>query len=59
MAFFKRKMREVKSVSDNKTTHYDCDACLWEGIDVHPNEDSRAAQAFAAHDCDDYPVLGH
>jgi len=43
-------------MSEKEKTHFDCDACLWEGIDVEAGDYIIATRAFAKHKCEDYPL---
>ena len=56
MVVFPRKLHEIRPMSEKEKTHFDCDACLWEGIDVEAGDYIIATRAFAKHKCEDYPL---
>jgi hypothetical protein len=51
---FERKMTLVKTLCNETTDVYDCDGCLWPGVEVSPGDYETARNTFDAHRCSDY-----
>jgi hypothetical protein len=51
---FKRILRKVNSLCDEKSEHFDCDNCLWPGATVIKGDIESAHQQFDNHDCGAY-----
>jgi hypothetical protein len=51
---FKKVMRRVERLCDETHDHYDCDGCIWEGVDVPKGDVEAANEAFERHNCKQY-----
>jgi hypothetical protein len=51
---FKKVMRRVERLCDETHDHYDCDGCVWEGVDVPKGDVEAANEAFERHNCRQY-----
>lgn len=49
-----RRLKYVESVSDGRSSFYDCEGCSWSGVTVSNGNIEVAREAFAAHDCEDH-----
>ena len=58
MVMFHRKMHKDSEPDENGRYHFDCDACLWPGIDLPAGNKEQASEAFAAHKCNNWISAG-
>jgi hypothetical protein len=58
MVMFHRRMHKNTEPNENGCCHFDCEACLWPGVDFPAGCEEHASEAFAAHKCRDWINAG-
>lgn len=58
MAMFHRSMHKDTELDEDGCYHYDCEACLWPGVDLPAGSEEQASVAFAEHKCGSWVNAG-